>query len=553
VALTPLLDGDPSRIGRYRLTARLGAGGMGVVYLGEARDCGQVAVKVVRPEVGDDPEFRARFSREVALLTRVQGLCTVRVIEADTKSATPFLVTEYASGPSLAEHIKLSGPLGPDMLYGLATGLAEALVAIHAAGVMHRDLKPGNVLLTPAGPKVIDFGIAQALDGTVLTQTGMTMGSPGFMAPEQVAGTPGQPADIFAWGLTVAHAASGRPPFGTGPLQALMYRVLQESPDLAAVPAGLRPLVEAAVTKDPAGRPAARDLLSRLTAGEVRAPAGVRPQEHDAASTRLVLSRTWHPPLMTAPAAPSGARPARRHPWAVVAGAAALAAVIGAGTAYAVNSRTPQGAPARSPSSGRVAAATTLPSVTVGSYQGRRPSAIMLNALDGGGTVQGIHWTSWTAAGAAGEGTLGAVRTEVQLSAPVAGRFTRIGETTNGQQVIQSYPNNDWPTGASAAAQAACVKPTPAALLRAWKAAPASVRQGWAAPAAVTGFAGIQCWSDWVIAAGTGNGDGDFVFSVSSGLHLMPQPNLQQFSDAVCGDPASPKAWRNSNTGPAIC
>src|ERR1700759_1500304 len=180
---------------------------MGVVYLAETRAGQPVAVKVLRPELADNPEFRTRFGREVTALTRIQGVCTVRVIEADTEAPKPFLVTEYADGPSLSEYVDAYGPLDPQMLYGLATGLAEALAAIHAAGVVHRDLKPGNVLLTPEGPKVIGFGIAQALDGTVLTQTGMTMGSPGFMAPEQVTGTPGQPADIFAWGLTVAHAA----------------------------------------------------------------------------------------------------------------------------------------------------------------------------------------------------------------------------------------------------------------------------------------------------------------------------------------------------------
>jgi hypothetical protein len=552
VALVPLREGDPSRIGRFRLTARLGAGGMGVVYLGEARDCGQVAVKVVRPEVGDDQEFRARFSREAALLARVKGLCTVRVIEADTESASPFLVTEYASGPSLSEHVKGSGPLGAGMLYGLATGLAEALVAIHAAGVVHRDLKPGNVLLTRDGPKVIDFGIAQALDGTVLTQTGMTVGSPGFMAPEQVSGTPGQPADIFAWGLTVAYAASGRPPFGTGPTEALMYRVLHESPDTAAVPADLLPLVEAALSKDPGARPGAGDLLAWLTAGAPQAQ-GRTQADHDVAPTRLVLSRTWQPPAMLASASPPSVRPSRRRPAAILAGAAVLAAVAGAGTAYAVSSAGHPGAAPSATRSGQADAATALPDVTFGSYTGRKPAAIVLNDLDGGGTVRGIHWTSWTAAGATGEGTLGTVPTEVRLSSPVAGRFTRIGETSNGQSVIQAYPGNDWPTGATPAATTACTKPARNALLAAWRAAPASVQQGWAAPGSVTGFAGIQCWKDWVVAAGTGNGDGNFVFSRSGGLHLMPEPDLQQFSDTVCNDPAAPKAWKGPDTGPAVC
>jgi serine/threonine protein kinase len=150
---------------------------MGVVYLGLAKDGTEAAIKVLRPELADDHEFRARFRREVAVLARVEGLCTVRVIEADTQSAKPFLATEYADGPTLAEHVGQSGPLGAGVLVGLATGLAEALEAIHAAGVIHRDLKPSNVLLTRAGPKVIDFGIAQTMDATSVTRTGMTVGS----------------------------------------------------------------------------------------------------------------------------------------------------------------------------------------------------------------------------------------------------------------------------------------------------------------------------------------------------------------------------------------
>src|SRR5580693_6842681 len=269
LARVPLRAGDPGRIGHYRLTARLGAGGMGVVYLGIGWDGTQVAVKVLRPELTDDPEFRRRFRREVSALMRVRGVCTVRVIEADTESAQPFMVTEYAEGPSLAEYIDQHGTLDPDMLYGLATGLAEALTAIHAAGIVHRDLKPSNVILTDSGPMVIDFGIAQTLDATSVTKTGMMVGSPGFMAPEQYTGRPGPAADVFVWGVTVGYAASGESPFGTGPTGAIMYRVLYAEPDISAVPDSLRPLVEAALVKDPQERPAAHELLDRLTSASV--------------------------------------------------------------------------------------------------------------------------------------------------------------------------------------------------------------------------------------------------------------------------------------------
>ncbi len=298
MARTPLRETDPAQVGRYRLVARLGAGGMGVVYLGETPDGRQVAVKVLRPELADNPEFRVRFGREVSTLTRVQGVCTVRVIEADTEAPKPFLVTEFADGPSLSEYVDAHGPLDPAMLYGLATGLAEALAAIHAAGIVHRDLKPSNVLLTAAGPEVIDFGIAQALDATSLTKTGITVGSAGFMAPEQIMGRPGTAADIFTWAVTVAYAASGQSPFGGGPSDAILYRIMHDAPDISAVPPGLRPLVEAALAKDPAARPAAPQLLAQLT--------------HDAARydnpTQTVLAQTWHPTAPGPVPGPTGPR-----------------------------------------------------------------------------------------------------------------------------------------------------------------------------------------------------------------------------------------------------
>ena len=300
MARAPLLQTDPSQVGRYRLVARLGAGGMGVVYLGvdpNSPDGQQVAVKVLRPELTDNPEFRVRFGREVTMLTRVQGVCTVRVIEADTQAPKPFLVTEYADGPSLSEYIDTRGPLDAGMLYGLATGLAEALAAIHAAGIVHRDLKPSNVLLTAGGPKVIDFGIAQALDTTSLTKTGIMVGSAGYMAPEQVIGKAGTAADIFTWAVTIAYAASGHSPFGTGPPDAILYRIMHAAPDISAVPPGLHPLVEAAVAKDPQARPTAQQLLSQLTHTAARPSAGYDNP------TQIILAQTWHPSA-TGPAGP---------------------------------------------------------------------------------------------------------------------------------------------------------------------------------------------------------------------------------------------------------
>ena len=278
---------------------------MGVVYLGVSWDGAPVAVKVLRPELAGDEEFRRRFGREVAALVQVKGVCTVRVIEADSRSATPFVVTEYAPGPSLSEYIDKHGSVAPGMLFGLATGLAEALTTIHAAGIMHRDLKPSNIILTDAGPKVIDFGIARRQDTTAVTRTGMMIGSMGFMAPEQISGHPGPEADIFAWGVTVAYAATGRSPFGAGNTHSVLYRIMYGDADIASVPDSLLPLVEASLAKDPQSRPSARQLLDRLTSAS-------RPENVHDSPTQVILARTWqsgsHP---SPPAAPAHARPRR--------------------------------------------------------------------------------------------------------------------------------------------------------------------------------------------------------------------------------------------------
>ena len=306
MAREPLLDSDPRRVGRYRLSARLGSGGMGVVYLGAADDGRPVAVKVLRPQLAEDREFRTRFGREVAALVRVEGVCTVRVIEADTTSARPFLVTEYAEGPSLAEYIGARGALAAPMLYGLAVGLAEALTAIHGAGIVHRDLKPSNVLLTGTGPKVIDFGIAQAADATSLTRPGVTIGSTGFQAPEQITGgRSGPAADIFAWGVTIVYAASGQPPFGTGTPESIMFRILHAAPDLISVPAEVRPLVAVTLAKEPGNRPSARELLDSLT----------KTSAQPAHATQTILAQTWLAPEPTpTPATPAPQPPAAQAP-----------------------------------------------------------------------------------------------------------------------------------------------------------------------------------------------------------------------------------------------
>jgi hypothetical protein len=258
-----LQPGDPELIGPYRLRGRLGAGGMGRVYLGLSPGGRAVAVKVIRAELAQDPEFRARFRREVAVARTVSGLYTAPVLDADADGPEPWLATAYVPGPSLADAVSQHGPLPAASVLMLASGLAEALSAIHDAGVVHRDLKPANVLLAGDGPRVIDFGISRAGEASALTHTGLVVGSPGFMSPEQAEGREvGPPSDIFSLGAVLAFAATGRGPFGSGSTPAQVYRVVHDAPQLDQVPPGVRPLIERCLAKDPAGRPSAADLLA---------------------------------------------------------------------------------------------------------------------------------------------------------------------------------------------------------------------------------------------------------------------------------------------------
>jgi hypothetical protein len=261
--------GDPRRLGPYELVGRLGQGGMGVVFLGRERRGGRLAaVKALRPELAGDPAFAARFRREVEAARRIDSPQVARVLDADPAAERPWLATEYVDGTTLAAEVAAGGPLKGESLAGFATGVALALAAIHAAGVVHRDLKPANVLLPRPGPgvKVIDFGIAWAADAT-RTRSGLRVGTPSWMAPEQLRDLPaGPPADMFAWGMLVAFAATGRHPFGGGPAEAVAYRILHDRPDLGGVPGSLRPLAEAALSPDPAARPPASRVAATLAA-----------------------------------------------------------------------------------------------------------------------------------------------------------------------------------------------------------------------------------------------------------------------------------------------
>ncbi|WP_157875946.1 serine/threonine-protein kinase, partial [Streptacidiphilus griseoplanus] len=263
--MKPLEADDPAEIGPYRLLARLGAGGMGRVYLARSAGGRTVAVKVVRAELAEDEDFRRRFRREVAAAQAVRGRRTAPVVDCDRDSAVPWLATAYVLGPSLAEAVDRFGALPEPSVRALGAGLADALVSVHAAGLVHRDLKPSNVLLAADGPRVIDFGIARAADGDRLTRTGIVVGSPGFMSPEQALGAEAGPAsDVFSLGSVLAYAAGGQGPFGDSTPAGLLYRVVNEPPDLSRVPEALRPLLARCLARDPADRPAPGAVAAAL-------------------------------------------------------------------------------------------------------------------------------------------------------------------------------------------------------------------------------------------------------------------------------------------------
>lgn len=328
-----LEPGDPERIGRYRLLRRLGEGGMGVVYLGASPAGRAVAVKVVRPELAGDPDFRARFRGEVEAAQKVGGAFTSPVVEAEPDGTVPWLAIAYVNGLSLKDAVERYGPMPEPLLRTLGAGLGEALVAIHGAGLLHRDLKPANILLAKDGPKVIDFGISKAADTATLTADGQFIGSPGYMAPEQIHGKRLTPAaDVFAYGAVLAFAATGRPPFGRGAVPAIVHRTLHEDPDLHGVPSSLARLVAACLSRDPDRRPPAK-LLPTLLAAEPVAPGWLpgdmgeelRQREDTLVLDLRTLART---------------RTRRR---LLIGGAAALGlAAIGGGTAAALAATRPE-------------------------------------------------------------------------------------------------------------------------------------------------------------------------------------------------------------------
>ncbi|MEU2605402.1 serine/threonine-protein kinase [Streptomyces albus] len=325
MAMMRLRREDPRVVGSFRLHRRLGAGGMGVVYLGSDRRGQRVALKVIRPDLAEDQEFRSRFAREVSAARRIRGGCTARLVAADLEADRPWFATQYVPGPSLHDKVNEEGPLPAAQVASIGAALAEGLVAVHEAGVVHRDLKPSNILLSPKGPRIIDFGIAWATGASTLTHVGTAVGSPGYLAPEQVRGAAVTPAtDVFALGATLAYAATADSPFGQGSSDVMLYRVVHEEPQLDTVHAALAPLIRACLVKSPEDRPSTLQLSLRLkeiaarearglpdggegavTLGRGRGPAGGRTGERSGAGPRPAAGSRREPL--------SGQRRARDH------------------------------------------------------------------------------------------------------------------------------------------------------------------------------------------------------------------------------------------------
>ncbi|MFK0183649.1 ABC transporter substrate-binding protein [Streptomyces rubiginosohelvolus] len=338
--MRPLTSEDPRTVGPYRTLVRLGAGGMGVVYLARSAGGSLAAVKVIRAEHAADPGFRARFRREAKAAARITGPWVVPVLGADTEAREPWLATAFVPGPSLAQVVAAGGPLPPVTVRALGSRLAEALAAVHEAGLIHRDVKPGNVLLALDGPRLIDFGIARHEGATALTATGAVIGTPGYLAPEQASAGPlGPPCDVFSLGCVLVYAATGRGPFGEGGGAGALFRTVHEEPDLTGVPSGLTSLIVACLAKDPAARPTASRVRDAAADGEpapdpgetpppgdFRPPAPARPRPSDPRESLRAAPAPGEPPDPAPPRTPHPSEAPAPTPWQPPAGLPALIA-----------------------------------------------------------------------------------------------------------------------------------------------------------------------------------------------------------------------------------
>ncbi|MBB4929637.1 WD40 repeat protein [Lipingzhangella halophila] len=334
--MRPPEPGDPHEIGGYRLAGRLGAGGMGDVYLGVSQGGRLVAIKVIRPEFAEEPDYRRRFNREVTLAQRVSGAFSADVIEADPNGPRPWLVTSFVGGPTLRQAVRACGVLPAESLRVLALGLAEALRAIHAAGLVHYDLKPGNIIAVEDGPRVIDFGIARSAEASLVTQDGRIVGTPGFMSPEQAYGHEVTPAsDMFSLGSVLCYAATGREPFGGTdvPAPKRLHRIVTEDPDTAGAPDWLEPVLRGCMAKHPEQRLSPEGVLERL--GPVAG--GTASWLPEQAQELLRQQQDEVRELLALPPRPAPAPQRRQRRWPLVAAAAGAAVLLGgAATAVAV-------------------------------------------------------------------------------------------------------------------------------------------------------------------------------------------------------------------------
>ncbi|MEU5023631.1 protein kinase domain-containing protein [Streptomyces milbemycinicus] len=357
---------SPGRIGPYEVFQLLGEGGMGRVFLARSPGSRLVALKVVRPEYAETPNFRGRFRREADAARRVSGFYTPPVLDADADAPQPWLATAYIPAPSLHEVVHRFGVLTEPALRALGTGLAEALLAIHAAGIVHRDLKPGNVLVAEDGPRVIDFGISRAADATQVTRTDAVIGTPGFMAPEQIVSgrEAGPAADVFSLGCVLVFAATGRGPFGAGNTAEILYRAVHAPPLLDGVPDGLRPLAAACLDKDPTRRPPTGAVLAAL--GPAEPSALLTPGLRDDLATREAHAAVLvaAPPMpMTSLTTADRSRPSRRRFVRItVAGGTAAVAAVAAGAVVVAGRRSE---PGRTPGHARSAGTTVRPGAKV--------------------------------------------------------------------------------------------------------------------------------------------------------------------------------------------
>ncbi|NED91602.1 ABC transporter substrate-binding protein [Streptomyces sp. SID11233] len=355
--MRPLTSDDPRTIGEYRTLARLGAGGMGVVYLARSAGGALAAVKVIRAEHAADPGFRARFRREAEAAARITGPWVVPVTGADTEAREPWLATAFVPGPSLGEAVGERGPLPEATVRGLGARLAGALVAVHEAGLLHRDVKPGNVLLALDGPRLIDFGIARHEGATALTATDAVIGTPGYLAPEQASAGPLGPAcDVFSLGCVLAYAATGQRPFGYGTAAGVLFRTVHGQPDLAGLPSVLLPVVTACLAKDPADRPTAAEAERLLTGdGTGWEVPGLSAAIAERSAAALALPDP-EPLPVAQDQGPAPSRPTRRR--VLTAGAAGAVLLTGGGTTAWLA--------ARRGGSGTGATPRTLPTYTIG-------------------------------------------------------------------------------------------------------------------------------------------------------------------------------------------